>query len=58
MITTTTFLKNCIKVPKKELKSETFPDGITLQEFIREMEKYKKIAFKRGSMLFEDFNYE
>ena len=25
---------------------------------MKDMEKYKKIAFKRGSMLFEDFNYD
>jgi hypothetical protein len=25
---------------------------------MREMEMYKQIAFKRGSMLFEDFNYD
>lgn len=58
LITTTSFLKNCIKVPKREIRSEAFPDGITVQAFMKEMEIYKKIAFKRGSMLFEDFNYE
>lgn len=41
-----------------ELLSETNRDGITLQEYMEELKNYKDIAFKRGAMQFEDFNYQ
>ena len=57
-VTTASFLKNCIKVPKKEISRESNNfEGISMQQYMNELNVYKEIAFKRGSMLFEDFNY-
>lgn len=44
MITTTHFLKRCIKVPKTD-------------ENTQEQKKFKEAPFKRGIMKFEDYNY-
>ena len=29
-----------------------------MKQYVEELNNYKQIAFKRGSMLFEDFNYK
>ena len=58
-VITTTFLKNCVKIPKKEIISETNDqEGVSMKQYVEELNNYKQIAFKRGSMLFEDFNYK
>ena len=58
MVTTTHFLKNCIKVPKVLLLSPTEPQGVSAIEYNKILERQKIEAFKRGVMMFEDYNYD
>lgn len=59
MILTTTMLKKCVRVPKlyvKDLK-EAYQQTVTKEQFEQITARRKKEAFKRGSMMFEDYNY-
>ena len=54
MVLTTTMLKKCVRVPKLYL------DGSSLQsekDLAAITERRKNEAFKRGAMMFEDYNY-
>ena len=57
VVTTTHFLKKCIKVPKVNLKSEFEKDGVTQDEMDLIITRRKADPFKRGGMNFDDYNY-
>lgn len=55
---TTHMLKKCIKVPKVVMQSTIDPNGLSLTEYNRVMDRQKEEPFKRGVMCFDDFNYD
>jgi hypothetical protein len=61
IVLTTSLLKNCIKVPKLYERTEDNIDdeeALSPQEYDIKMKNYKKEAFKRGVMTFDDYNYD
>ena len=60
VVTTTHFLKKCIKVPKVHIR-QLFEDptaGVSEAEAVKIIERQGRNVFKRGSMNFEDYNYD
>lgn len=59
MVLTTHMLKKCIKVPKLYKKVDKYDYlGLSEKEYNYQMALQKKQAFKRGVMMFEDYNYD
>lgn len=59
VVTTTHFLKKCVKVPKiDEMPLDDPTLGYTKKEKARILEEQARRAFQRGAMNFEDYNYE
>jgi len=61
IVLTTALLKNCIKVPKlyeKTLDNPDDSDALAPADYDQQIQKYKKEAFKRGVMMFDDYNYD
>ena len=56
-VTTTTFLKKCVRVLKLEEKTPMNPLGLAPEVFNEKKEQQENEIFKRGAMSFEDFNY-
>ena len=56
-VTSTAFLKKCVRVPKIETKAGGNYEGLTEEEHRKAKEAFAREAFKRGSMNFEDYNY-
>ena len=57
-ITTTHFLKKCIKVPKITIKDAVNDDGVTPARAEEIQLRQEVEPFKRGSMNFDDYNYK
>ena len=55
-VTTTHFLKKCIKVRKLEYGTDS-KEGLTAQQIMQRLKEYEHNKFQRGAMMFEDFNY-
>ena len=60
VITTTHFLKKCIKVPKVQIRAlyDEPTVGVTVKEAKVLIDRQYKNVFKRGVMNFEDYNYD
>jgi len=58
MVTTTHFLKKCIKVPKLVLQTNAIPTGLPPEKYYDSSRRQKIEPFKRGSMIFDDYNYD
>lgn len=60
MITTTHFLKKCIKVPKIHIRTlyDESSTGVPVKEAKLLIDRQEKNVFKRGVMNFEDYNYD
>jgi hypothetical protein len=58
-VTTTHFLKKCIKVRKfEEITGEANAQGgLTRVQILQKYKDYEANKFQRGAMMFEDFNY-
>lgn len=57
-MTTTHFLKKCIKVRKyDEIIDGNTKDGLTKVQILQKYKDYEMNKFQRGAMMFEDFNY-
>lgn len=56
-VTTTHFLKSCVKVPKMSLQQHQLQQARTSKE-LKEQSKQTQNVFKRGIMNFEDYNYD
>jgi hypothetical protein len=56
-VTTTHFLKKCVKVPKITTATKDDPTGLPVMEAQRILEQQQKDYFRRGVMHFEDYNY-
>ena len=57
-VTTTHFLKKCNKVPRLKELSEYEREGLTKEDMQKALAMQAEDPFKRGSMGFDDFNYD
>ena len=57
-VTTTHFLKSCVKVPKSILIDPSYEIDKPKDEDIKKFKTKEQSAFKRGVMNFEDYNYK
>ena len=57
-VTTTHLLKKLSKVPKLKRLSDVEPDGLPSDQFFKKQNHQHADAFQRGSMIFDDYNYD
>jgi hypothetical protein len=57
-VTTTHFLKKCVRVPKLYPETAGSPDNLSKAEMEQAIMIQQANKFKRGAMHFEDYNYE
>ena len=58
VVTTTHFLKKCVKVPKLFPQSVAQPQGLSPEKYDEMSYRQRIEPFKRGSMTFDDYNYD
>jgi len=55
-------LKSCVKVPKlyeaTKNTEDDYPGSLKPEEYKKAKDGYKHDSFKRGAMMFDDYNYE